>query len=136
MATGSRTPRASPRPAPYRVSDFPERFRGSHSFSARALSVTRFRLQQRSAARGERRFPCPAAGSEADDGADGRLNEGCRHGPREFMNRFPAGAVGRKDATDVRRGKGLDGGLDDRLEDPAGQMTAADEAGEPAFAGE
>jgi hypothetical protein len=54
----------------------------------------------------------------------------------EQVGRPPARAVRGDHAPDSRTSEGLDGGLDDGLEDASRQMTSADEAGDPALAGQ
>src|SRR5579862_4475229 len=74
--------------------------------------------------------------SEGDDGSDCRLYECVGERAGEPVDGLPAGAVSREKTLDVRLGQSLDRWLDDRLEDPAGEVQAANEAGDALLARE
>ena len=74
--------------------------------------------------------------SERNDGSDCWLYECLGKRASELVDGFPAGAVSRQETVDVGRGECVNCGLDDRLEDPAGEVKAADEASDALLARE
>jgi hypothetical protein len=81
---------------------------------------------------------CPAdlLRSEGDDGSDRRLHERVWKRACELVDGFPAGAVRRQDSAYFCGDESIDGRLDGRFEEAAREVKAADERGEPLFAGQ
>jgi len=73
---------------------------------------------------------------EGDDGADRGLDEGVGERVCKLVYGLPASAVGREDAANTGGYEGVDGRLDDGLEDAAGKVEASEEAGDSVLAGE
>src|SRR5262245_7488859 len=74
--------------------------------------------------------------SKADDGSVGPLGEARGHRTRKQVDCVRAGAMSRQDATDIDGRECLDRWLDDRLEDPTGEVKAPDQARDPLLPGD